>query len=186
MSSDVQVKGLAALQAALDQLPAKVEANIMRGAMRAGAKVIQAEAKRLVPVSPPNAENVRLYGGYEGLLRDSIRVRIKLRRGTVTASVRAGGGKVKGTGDAYYARWVEYGTKAHSITAATAGALAIKGGRPVHTVAHPGAQPKPYLRPALDGKARDAVEAVAAYIRQRLALKHGLDVPAPAQVEDDA
>ena len=33
MSSDVtEVRGLAALQAALDQLPAKLEANVMRGA----------------------------------------------------------------------------------------------------------------------------------------------------------
>ena len=122
MSSDAlaQVKGLAELQAAMDSLPAKIEANIMRGALRAGAKLIQAEAKRLVPVAPPNEENRRLYGGYEGLLRDSIRISVSLRRGTVTARVRAGG-KVRGTGDPYYARWPEYGTKPHRITATTPG-----------------------------------------------------------------
>ena len=46
--SDVKVKGLAELQAALDGLPAKIEANIMRGALRAGANVIRAEAKGTV------------------------------------------------------------------------------------------------------------------------------------------
>lgn len=183
MSSDAlaQVKGLAELQAAMDSLPAKIEANIMRGALRAGAKLIQAEAKRLAPVAPPNEENRRLYGGYEGLLRDSIRISVSLRRGTVTARVRAGG-KVRGTGDPYYARWVEYGTKPHRITATTPGGkLLLAGGHPVSSVMHPGTQPRPYLRPAMDTQAQAAVQAVAAYIRQRLATKHGLDVPDPGE-----
>lgn len=186
MSSDTlaNVKGLAQLQAALDQLPAKIEANIMRGALRAGAKLIQAEARRLVPVAPPNAKNQRLYGGYEGLLRDSIRVSVSLRRGTVTAKVRAGG-KVRGTGDPYYARWVEYGTAPHRMTASTPGGKLLIGGTAfASSVMHPGTQPRPYLRPAMDTQAQAAVQAVAAYIRQRLATKHGLDVPAPDQAGD--
>lgn len=182
MSNDLEyVKGLADLQAALDQLPAKLEANVMRGALRAGAKVIQDEARRLAPVAPPNEENRRLYGGYEGLLRDSIRISVRLKRGTVVASVRAGA-KLKGGGDSYYARWVEYGTAAHAIHATgNRGALLIAGGKVITSVMHPGAKPRPFLRPAMDGKARAAVEAAGEYIRKRLALKHGIDVPAPDQ-----
>ena len=40
MSSELVVKGAAQLQAALDQLPAKIEANVMRGALR--ARILQA------------------------------------------------------------------------------------------------------------------------------------------------
>lgn len=47
----VQIHGLAELQRTLDQLPAKIEANVLRGALRAGANVIANEARRLVPVA---------------------------------------------------------------------------------------------------------------------------------------
>ena len=43
--TDINIKGMAELKRALEQLPAKLEANVMRGAMRAGAKVIADAAK---------------------------------------------------------------------------------------------------------------------------------------------
>lgn len=174
--SETTVKGLADLQRALDELPAKLEANIMRGALRAGTKVLATEAKRLAPVGPPSTENQRFYGGRTGLLRDSIRIKTKMRRGRVTASVTAGG-KTKDGGDPYYARFVEYGTAPHVITARRVRVLAIG----VHSVQHPGAQKKPFMRPALDTMHVAAVEAVREYIRNRLATKHGINVPAPRE-----
>jgi len=178
--SETTVKGLADLQRMLDTLPAKIEANIMRGAMRAGAKVMQDEAKALCPVGPPNEKNARLYGGRAGLLRDSIRIKTKLRNGTVTATVVAGGKDKKG-GDAYYAHFVEYGTKPHVIRARNGKLLAI--GVPV--VQHPGTRPKPFMRPALDKNVQASVQAAADYIRKRLATKHGIDVPAPPEKGDE-
>jgi hypothetical protein len=42
-------------------------------------------------------------------------------------------------------------------------------------VQHPGFQPKPFLRPALDAKAAEATVAAGNYIKYRLATKNGLD-----------
>jgi HK97 gp10 family phage protein len=172
MSSDVtQVKGLAELQAALDQLPAKIEANIMRGAMRQGAKVLLAEAK-----------GTAAFADDTGALRASLRITTSVRRGTVTAAVKAG--PTKADKRPWYARLVEYGTKPHTIRAKPGSVLQFLGiGATV--VNHPGAKARPYLRPALDARSGDAVQAVAAYIRNRLASKHGIDVPAPREEGDE-
>ncbi len=180
--TDVHIKGLQELYAALQTLPAKMEANVLRGALRAGAKVMEAEAKRNVPVSPPNQENQRLYGGRMGLLRDSVRVSVRLRRGQVLATVKAGG-KVKGGGEAYYATWVERGTAAHFIPSRKRKGLTVNGG--VYAgVMHPGARPKPFMRPAFDTQHTAAAEAAREYIRGRLAEKHGIDVPGPGSELD--
>ena len=44
--SEIRVKGLAELQDFLDKLPQKIETNIMRGALRAGAKPVLEAAKK--------------------------------------------------------------------------------------------------------------------------------------------
>ena len=169
MSSDTtKVKGLAELQAALDQIPAQMERNIMRGALRAGAKVLLAEA-----------QSTTEFADDSGALRASLRITTSVRRGTVTAAVKAG--PTKRDKRPWYARLVEYGTKAHIIRAKPGKLLAIG----VSVVHHPGAKARPYLRPALDHKAQAAVQATAEYIRQRLATKHGLQVPAPLQEGDE-
>ena len=153
--SDIRVKGLADLNKFLQQLPAKVEQSVLRGALRAGANVVMAEAKANVPVD-------------SGQLRDGVKVSTNSRRGRVTA-------KVKATGKhAHIAPWLEYGTAAHKITAKKGKGLFF-GGLFVKGVQHPGARPKPFLRPALDGRAQDAVVAAAQYMKRRLATKNGLD-----------
>ncbi|MES2634012.1 MAG: HK97-gp10 family putative phage morphogenesis protein [Pseudomonadota bacterium] len=201
MSQTIHIKGLSELQKFLDLLPAKVEANVLRGALFVGAKVIRDEAKRLVPVAPPNAKNRRVYGGYAGALRDSIRAGsgIDKRTGKVIAYVRAGshGKSRKGKGsDAYYAKWVEYGTKAHVIKAKKGGKSARSMNRKLRNgslrigdvyvgaeVMHPGSRPRPFLRPALDGRAKDALMAAALYMRKRLATKEGLSRASEVELE---
>lgn len=148
--SDVQITGLPELQRFLDQLPAKLEANIVRSALRQGANVLRDEAKQNVPVQ-------------SGALRNSLKVSTRLRQGVASASVRT---KV------FYARWIEYGTKAHAI-AAKDGALSF-GGLFAKSVHHPGVHARPFLRPALDARAQDAVIAVAEQIKKRL-TKEGLN-----------
>jgi len=153
--SDIRVKGLADLNKFLQQLPAKVEQSVLRGALRAGANVVMAEAKANVPVD-------------SGQLRDGLKVSTSSRRGRVTA-------KVKATGKhAFIAPWLEYGTAAHKITAKKGKGLFF-GGLFVKGVQHPGSRPKPFMRPALDGRAQDAVVAAAQYMKRRLATKNGLD-----------
>lgn len=157
------VTGLADLQKFLDALPAKMERNILRGAMRAGAKVQLARAKELVP-----AETT---GPHPGALRDSLRIKTSARGSVVKASVTAGGKK------AFWASWVEFGTAAHFIKPKNKKSLFFAGiAREV--INHPGAKPKPYMRPALDATVTAAVAAVGLYIRSRL-TKEGIDVPGP-------
>ena len=91
--------------------------------------------------------------------------------------------KVKATGKhAHIAPWLEYGTAAHKITAKGKGMFF--GGLFVKGVQHPGSRPKPFMRPALDGRAQDAVSAAARYMKQRLATKHGLDTSG-IEVDDE-
>jgi hypothetical protein len=147
MSDQVHVKGLSDLQKFIDTLPAKMEKNVMRGAVRAGANIIKAEAIATCPV---------------GTAR-------------VTAYIRAGG-KVKKTGAiVWYAHLIEYtGAVAHIIKAKAGKVLSIGGGL-YKSVTHPGMQARPFLRPALDSQATRAVTAAGKYVKQRLETKHGID-----------
>lgn len=149
MANELHVSGLSELDRLLKELPAKIEGNIMRGAVRAGAKVMETRAKELVPVD-------------DGDLRDSIKVSTKSKRGQVSATVRAGGKK------AFYAHMVEFGTARHFIKPKKRKSLFFAG-MAREVVDHPGTSPKPFMRPALDNSQREAVDAAAAYIRARLA-----------------
>lgn len=168
------IKGLSDLQKFLDQLPVKLEKNVMRSALRAGMKQVEVQAKANAPVGKPNSVNARLYGGYAGALRDSIRLGTSARGGKVTAYVRAGGKNKRSRADVFYAHFVEFRTRAHVIAAKGKGWLAFAG-LFVKRVDHPGTAPKPFMRPALDSQAVAAVNAAAKYMRDRLASKHGLD-----------
>lgn len=149
MAVELKIDGLADLDRMLKELPAKVEANIMRGAIRTGAKVIEDRAKELAPVK-------------SGKLRDSIKVSTRSKRGVVSATIRAGGGK------AFYAKWVEFGTAQHFIKPKNRKSLFFAG-MAKKIVDHPGATQKPFMRPALDGGSTGAIDAMAEYIRKRLA-----------------
>jgi len=153
--TDIRVTGLSELQAFLDQLPSKIEANIMRGALRAAAKPIKDGAKSLAPVGEPVDTNKRRYKLYAGALKDSIRIsgRIDKRDGKITAAVKAGG-KTKGA-DVFYAHFIEFGTRPRENNA--------------------GVSSRPFMRPALDGQATNAIIAAGEYIKKRLATKHGLN-----------
>lgn len=153
----IHIRGAAELQKVLGQLPVKLERKILRGGLRAGAKVIEAEAKRRVPV-------------VTGQLRDSIRVSTGSKRGgKVYAHVKAGGRK---KGQAFYAHFVEFGTARHVILpggGTKAGkALAIAGRMVGAKVDHPGARARPFMRPALDTQSQKAVDQMAEYLAQRL------------------
>lgn len=150
--SSFKVEGLAELERRLSELPFKLAKNIMRGALRAGANTMRAEAKARVSVR-------------SGALRDSIRVSARLKGLEVTARVTAGGKGRKG--DAFYAHMVEFGTQSHLILPKTKKALVING-QLVKGVLHPGAAPRPFMRPAFDGRAQQAVVDVGKYIAERL------------------
>ena len=158
----LHVSGLTELGKVLQTFTLKLERNVIRGGLRQGANVVKEQVLVNVPVAEPSDRNRERYGGYAGALRDSVRVSTRSYRGKVSASVKAGGMKTKGGADVYYANWVEYGTRPH-----------MNGARGHH----PGARPKPFMRPALDTEAQRAVIAVGNYMRNRLATKHGIDTP---------
>lgn len=153
--NDVHVKGLAELQKFLDQVPAKMEKNIMRGGLRAGMKVV-------LPVAKNNIHSV------SGELARGLKIRTNGRGGKVWASLSARGKH------GYIAKFLEYGTRAHRIVGKVGSALNVKG-QMVRAVEHPGINPKPFLRPAMDSQAGAAVVAMGNYIKNRLAKKNGLD-----------
>ena len=148
MSSEVHVTGLSDLQKLLDTLPVKVEKNIMRGALRAGMKVV-------LPVAAQNIHSV------SGELAAGLKIGTRIKGQTVTASLTAKGPH------GYVAKWVEFGTKPHTISA-KGGALSF-GGIFAKSVEHPGATPHPFMRPALDQTASAAVIAAANYMEKRIA-----------------
>jgi HK97 gp10 family phage protein len=160
--ANIGLKGGRELQEMLNTLAPKLEQNILRSALRAGAKVILEEAKQNVPVS-------------SGDLRDSLRVSTNSKKGRVTASVKAGNKKV------FYSRFIEFGVAAHTITSKT-GYLSFLGNA-YKSVEHPGLQPKAFLRPAFDSKQREAIEAIGLHIGKRL-NKQGLNSPS-LEVNDD-
>ncbi len=155
--AETRVKGLADLQKFLDQLPPKLERNVMRGALGAGMRVVRPVAKsRIRSVS--------------GLLAAGLKVSTRARGGTVTASLKTTGKH------GWLARFVEFGTAAHSIPKLTKKLNAlIIGGQFVKSVDHPGAKPHPFMRVALDSQAQNALVAAGNYIKKRLESKNGID-----------
>lgn len=165
MVSETSVSGLKELDAALKQFTAKVEGSIVRGGVRAGALAFRDRAAAYIKDDT-------------GALRKSLRVRTRLKRGKVSATL------VAGDKEAFYAHMVEFGTAPHLIKATgpsgtrnvaarvnrvnkRAGGLAF-GGVLVEQVNHPGSAPKPFMRPALDGGQTDAVQRMADYIKKRI------------------
>lgn len=154
MANLEHIKGLDELQSFLDQVTPKIEANIMRGALRAGMNVVK-------PAAQANIHSV------SGLLAKGLKVSANRRGHVVTA-------KLKATGPhAQVAHLVEFSTRPHNISAKFSGWLSFANiFRKV--VQHPGTKPRPFMRPALDSQASAAVVATGEYIKSRL-TKEGLN-----------
>jgi len=165
----VRIDGLKELDAALKGFSAKFEGNVVRGALRAGMKEIESIAR------------ARLATASHGKLSKSLRVSSRLKKGKATAELKVGGG------DAWYAKFVEFGTatkytgtgrtvgKEYHIKPKRKSALKFfwkRQGQWVITkkgVMHPGATAQPFMRPAFDQGSARAVRAFAAYVRKRIA-----------------
>ena len=137
--ADLNIKGLAELNAKLSTLPQRVKNNILRGALRAGGNELVKAAKANVPVRT-------------GALKYSIKVSprkgnvnmvaVAVQAGVLTIAKRK---KTAALQDAFYARFVEYGT-AHS-------------------------RAKPFMRPAAESGSQAAIDAMAAYVADRLEVE---------------
>jgi len=181
--AEAEIKGLAELEKFMQTLPTNIEKNVMRSSLRAGAKVMMVQAKARAPVGPANAENKKLYGGYAGALRDSVRLGTDAKFGKITAYVRAGGKNKKTGADVYYAHIIEWGAKAHAIKGTKGGFLRI-GNFFGRAVWHPGIKARAFMRPTLDTYWHQALEVTAKKMRATLEKKHGLTAPAPKEEGD--
>lgn len=178
MTKEVNIAGGKELAEWLKILPEKLQTNIMRAALRAGASVIAKQAKSNLSVNKT------------GALKKSIRTSSRSQKNTVTAYARAGGNRGAGNKDksAFYSAFIEYGSAAHMISAKNKPNLVFKArdGRLVKTKfipRHPGITAKPFMRPAFDAKGSEAVAAVAKKVRERLS-KEGINVPLGEGVND--
>ena len=120
----------------------------------------------------------------------AIKVATSVADGHVKAKVQ-----VKGPG-AYIAPWLEHGTDPHFISVDDSqregmsvgrinkkvkeGSLVIGGQFVGATVHHPGAKPHPFLRPALDTKGDEAMNAAQSYIDARVS-RTGISSASEAQ-----
>jgi HK97 gp10 family phage protein len=126
-----------------------VQNKILRPAFRKGAKIVQADAKRIAPVK-------------SGLLKSSIKVRrIKsLKRGEVGFNVITGKGDFKG--ETYYAAFLELGHKL--------GKRPSKGEKESNGDNRKEVSPKPFLRPAMENNRERVIAFIKAEIRKGVPL----------------
>lgn len=134
----VKVEGLKQLGERMKGLSADMNNRIARAATAAGAAVIRDAAKQKAPVRTGNLrKNIivkRLPKGEATLTSEHI---VTVRQGKLTKKQRAAG-----LTDAFYGRFVEYGTAKNAA--------------------------QPFLRPAYDQNKERAVEAIKDRIEKRL------------------
>ena len=157
------VTGLLDLHKQLQSLPVKIEANVMRGGLKAAQTTVKNVAKNLVPVK-------------KGDLKKSIRVssnRKALKRGVARVDV------IAGNATAWYAHLIENGTGSqytgsgrsvrapYTIKARKGGALSF-GGVGREEVVHPGIKPQPFMQPAVKQLEGPAIDVFVQYVQKRL------------------
>ena len=200
---DKALKGGPELMAFLDKLPAKLANNLLRGGIRASARVVAKKAKTKVHKR-------------SGKVAASIGVSSRGQsNGVITAKVRTRNSEKGDRG--FVAVFLEHGTVAHLISsrgtthtnangakmsvrtinraARETGATPTKGGTGKKhlvidgkfvgvSVIHPGISPAPFMGPALAEGAEEAISACASYIRARL-TKEGIDAPWAGLADDE-
>lgn len=161
----VTIKGLKELDDLLKQLPAEIEANLMRAAMRSGLKEIGGIAKQMLEAEG----HVQ-----SGDLQRSVRVTFDKKQESKYGWMR--GKLVAGNKKAWYAHILEFGSggyytgkgskskRAPYLIKANKKKSLFFAGSAIESVVHPGVKPSPFMRPALDSGAQRAINAVAAYL----------------------
>lgn len=144
MDAEFKVEGLAELRAALLELPRNIGRNVLRGAVNAGAREIAEEVKVRAPI-----DTGRLRAA---VFRKHARELSSAMRQTFIVGVRSGKrhqqltrGRRTVNLDAFYWRFVEFGTSKMSA--------------------------RPFIRPAFDVKKFRAVEAIKGYLARRIPLE---------------
>jgi HK97 gp10 family phage protein len=134
----IQITGLSDLEKRLRELPDRLAKNVLRGAVRAGAVVIQKEAKLLAPKDTGEmARDIMVKAAKSS--KGFIAYHVYVRTGKKS---RLAGRKRNVNRDSFYWRFVEFGTSKMAA--------------------------KPFMRPAFDTKKESATEAIRDYMAQRI------------------
>ncbi len=153
MTVKLDMKGMAELDAMLQELPKAVANKLGDAALRAGGRVVAAEAR----LKAPKRLKKKITVGGTG-------------EPPPNSTTRVVGVGLRKSEHSRLAHLVEFGTAAHRITPKRQGKLLVfeVGGRTVFTthVDHPGASARPFLRPAGDVKAQEAIDKVGENLGQ--------------------
>lgn len=149
MPSTFRTRGGPEILDLLGQLPTRWAKKVVRGGARAMARVVRDDAKVRVK---------RKSGKLARAIKSSDRIDGTL----VIARIR-----VKGP-HAYVGVFLEQGVLPHEIGAKKKGALSLGPDLVRGRVHHPGFGAMPFMRPALDTKAQEAINAMGEHIRSRL------------------
>jgi HK97 gp10 family phage protein len=166
MKLTFKITGARELNSMLQQLPPYVARQVAGNALRAGARVIQADAKRRAPVGPDYEFRFKDYaepavqtkGATPGQLRNAIRVRTDpFKGGTIRKVVVVVSNKRAGINP----HWIEYGTAA-TRTAKTPGGLMtfVIDGKLIRKRSVKGIKADPFMRPAADTQWQEAVNVI--------------------------
>lgn len=173
--ADATVKGLDATLAVLSAFPANLQRNALSRGMRAAGNVVRDEARLRAPKET-------------GKLAKSIKTGSprKIDGGAFSVRVRLDGDH------SYLGIFHEYGVRPHYITAgeetlsprkltqraraeAEAGSIVIGGNHIRGAVLHPGITARPFMRPALDTKAEEALQALGKAVKDFVEQKTGFE-----------
>lgn len=146
----IRISGLAELNQALSELPQRLARNVLRGSVAAGAAVVRQEARQRAPRyegqvaaghPPPGTLKRAIYSAQARRLSSLLQQVYQI--GVVSGKRAKRSGRKSGrAADAYYWRFVEFGTVKMAA--------------------------RPFLRPAFEAKKLDAIEAIRAYMAQRI------------------
>jgi len=131
---DMKVEGLKELADKLRGMGPDLSRNVLRAAVRAGAATVRAEAMNMVPQDTGRLRRA--------IYLKHIREKSSPHQQTFYVSVRAGKRYRKRDVDAYYWRFVEFGTAKMAA--------------------------RPFMRPAFEAKKGDALEAIKGRLADRI------------------
>lgn len=137
----ISITGLSDLEKKLDQFSDRIAKNILSGAIRAGAVVIQKEARRFAPQSDKEhqlGKGTKSVIIKPGSLKKAIKVRVAPRKSRTVPITYW----VYVSSKMWYWKFVEFGTSKMDS--------------------------KPFMRPAFDAYKSDALEAIRSYLDARI------------------
>ena len=149
MPERTTLSGTKELEAVLKQLPKEIGIKVLAKATRAGAAVVKKDADARLESSGVSKRGGRKGKPALGIVRD--------RKGTASVTFLLGIHKSR-----WYLIFREFGTAPHKIMVKRAEVLGSAAtGRIFGTeVDHPGQRARPFMRPAIDSKADDALLAM--------------------------